>query len=73
MLLQVGREVAFVNQPRTTSYLQVLLPEEGSLELAFEVHDTTGTGIVYTSTTVTNPGPALHDAMFEVPLVSVIV
>ena len=70
MLLQAETDVAFVYQPGTTSYSRVLLPEEGSLELTFVVHDTTGTGVVYTSTAVTNPGPALHDAMIEVPLVS---
>ena len=71
--LQTGTDVAFVYQPGSTSYSQVLLPERGSLELTFEVYDTAGTGVVYTSTSVTNPGPALHDAMFEVPLVSVVI
>ena len=62
--------MSFVYQPGTISYSQVDLPANGSLELVFEVHDTSSTGIVYISLTLSNPGPALHDAMFEVPLVS---
>ena len=60
----------FVNQPGTTSYSQVELPANGSLELVFEVNETSSTGIVYVSLSLSHPGPALHDAMFEVPLVS---
>ena len=46
------------------------LPGNGSLELVFDINNTTSTGIVYVSVTLTNPSPALHDAMFEITDVS---
>ena len=60
----------FVYQPGTISYSQVEIPTNGSLELIFNIRGTSSTGIVYVSLTLSNPGPALHDAMFEISLVS---
>ena len=40
------------------------------MELRYEVNDNAGTGIVYLSELVKNPNSALHDATFEVSVVS---
>ena len=64
--------MSYIYQPGSVSYSRVPLPDHGYLELAYDVHDTVSTGIVYISSTVTNPGPALHDAMFEVPIVRIL-
>ena len=67
-LLQDNATASAKVQPGDTYYSKVDLPNNGSIELTFVVSE--GGGIVYVSTTISNPSSALNDLAVTLTLVS---